>query len=171
MKENRYAAIDFETMDTWRASVCSVGCVIFENDKITDTFYSLVCPPSKNENPYCVQTHGLRYKDVQNSPKFNEVWKKINKMIDGCPVISHNASFERSCIEACNDEFGTDYHYKYIDTLKLSRRYLSELYNHRLDTVCHKLHIKLEYHHNALDDAKACGEIYIKLKQKFLLND
>ena len=49
-KKNRYVAIDFEKLDTLPVSVCSVGIAVIENNKIVDTFYSLVCPPSKNEN-------------------------------------------------------------------------------------------------------------------------
>ena len=48
-KNNRYVAIDFEKLDTLPSSVCSVGVAVIENNQITDTFYSLVCPPSKNK--------------------------------------------------------------------------------------------------------------------------
>ena len=170
-KNNRYVAIDFEKLDTLPSSVCSVGVAVIENNQITDTFYSLVCPPSKNENYYCVQTHGLHYKDVKNAPKFPQVWKKVDKMIKGCPIIAHNVGFEKSCINACNETFDTPNDYTYIDTLKLARKYLKSLTNHKLDTVCESLNIKLKHHHNAADDAKACGEIFIKLKKKFKLND
>ncbi len=173
MKKDRYVAIDFETMTTWRASVCSVGLAVIENGKIVDTFYSLVCPLSKDENYYCCLTHGLKYKDVKDSPKFDEIWEKIDKeYIKGSPLIAHNAPFEKSCINACNETFDTNNDYEYIDTLKLSRKYLSKLEKHTLDVVCEALHCKLKHHHNALDDAKACAEIFIKLgkKHKEILN-
>ena len=173
MEKDRYVAIDFETMTTWRASVCSVGLAVIENGKITDTFYSLVCPLSKEENYYCCQTHGLKYKDVKDSPKFDEIWGIIDKeYIKGSPLIAHNAPFEKSCINACNETFDTNSDYKYIDTLKLSRKYLNKLEKHTLDAVCEALHCKLKHHHNALDDAKACAEVFIKLgkKHKEILN-
>lgn len=169
--KNRYAALDFETLEHWRCSVCSVSCVIFENDKIVDEFYSLVCPPTKLEEYHCVKVHGIHYEDVKNAPTFPEVWEKIDKMIADSPIVAHNASFEKSCINACNEEFGTNSKYEYIDTLKLSRKYLYNMPNHQLDTVCRRLKVKLKHHHNALDDARACGEVYAKLKQKYQLND
>ncbi len=171
MSNNRYAALDFEILEFWRASVCSVGCVIFENGKIVDKFYSLVCPPTKFEEWHCYNIHGIRYKDVKDAPKFPEVWEKIDKMIGDSPIVAHNVGFEKSCINACSDEFGTKNDYKYIDTLKLSRKYLKGMRNHQLDTVCEKLNIKLKHHHNAFDDAKACGEIYNKINKKYLLNE
>lgn len=168
---HRYVAIDFEKMDTIPVSVCSVGVAVIENDKITDTFYSLVCPPSKNENWYCFITNGLHYNDVKKSPKFPEVWKKVDKMIDGCPIISHNFGVERSCINACNEYYGTNNDYDYICTLSLSRKYLTELPSKALDMVCEALHVKLKQHHNALDDAKAAAQCFIKLKKKYHIKD
>lgn len=169
--KNKYAAIDFEIMDTIRSSVCSLSVVIIENYKITNTFYSLVKPNTRYENPYCVQTHGLHYEDVKNAPTFPEVWKEVEKLIDGCILIAHNVGFEKSCINACHEEFGTNNDYEYIDTLSLSRKFLKKLNNHKLNTVCEHLNIDLKNHHNALDDAKACANIFIKLNKKYKLYD
>lgn len=170
-KNNRYVAIDFEKLDTMPSSVCSVGVAVIENNQIIDTFYSLVCPPSKNENYYCVQTHGLHYKDVKNAPKFPQVWKKVDKIINGCPVIAHNYGVERGCINACNEYYETEYNYDYICTLALSRKYLSDLPSKGLDLVCEALNYKMGYHHNALDDAIASAEVFLRIKNKFNLKD
>lgn len=168
---NRYVAIDFEKLDTIPSSICSVGLAVIENDKITKTFYSLICPPSKNENYYCVQTHGLHYKDVKNAPKFPEIWKKIDKIIGDSPIIAHNFGVERGCINACNEYYGTDYNYEYICTLALSRKYLNELPTKGLDVVCEALNYNMGYHHNAKNDAIASAEIFLRIKKKFNLKD
>ena len=39
-----FAAIDFETANNERSSVCSVGIVIVRNGEILDNFYSLIQP-------------------------------------------------------------------------------------------------------------------------------
>ena len=39
-----FAAIDFETANGQRTSVCSVGIVIVRNGKIVDRIYSLIRP-------------------------------------------------------------------------------------------------------------------------------
>jgi DNA polymerase III epsilon subunit-like protein len=39
-----FAAIDFETANNERSSVCSVGVVIVRNGEIVDSFYSLIQP-------------------------------------------------------------------------------------------------------------------------------
>lgn len=170
-KKSRYVALDFEKLDTLPSSVCSIGLAVIENDKITKTFYSLVCPPSKNENYYCVQTHGLHYEDVKNAPKFPEIWKKIDKIIGKSPIVTHNFGVERGCINACNEYYDTDYNYEYICTLALSRKYLDDLPNKGLDMVCEALNYKIGYHHNAKDDAIACAEVFLRIKDKFKLKD
>ena len=39
-----FAAIDFETANSERSSVCSVGVVIVRDGEIVDSFYSLIKP-------------------------------------------------------------------------------------------------------------------------------
>ena len=41
---DNFAAIDFETANNERTSVCSVGVVIVKDGEIVDKFYSLIHP-------------------------------------------------------------------------------------------------------------------------------
>ena len=46
-----FAAIDFETANNQRSSVCSVGIVVVRKDKFVDIFFSLL-NPDPNYYPY-----------------------------------------------------------------------------------------------------------------------
>ena len=48
-----FAAIDFETANNERSSVCSVGIVIVRDGKIVDKFYSLIKPEPEYYNYWC----------------------------------------------------------------------------------------------------------------------
>ena len=48
-----FAAIDFETANNERSSVCSVGVVIVRNGEIVETFYSLIQPEPNYYNYWC----------------------------------------------------------------------------------------------------------------------
>lgn len=52
-----FAAIDFETANNERSSVCSVGIVIVRGGEIVDKFYSLIKPEPKYYNYWCSQVH------------------------------------------------------------------------------------------------------------------
>lgn len=48
---NNFAAIDFETANRHRSSVCSVGIVIVRNGKICQEIYRLIKPCPNYYNP------------------------------------------------------------------------------------------------------------------------
>ena len=76
-----FAAIDFETANNERSSVCSIGIVIVRGEEIVDTFYSLIKPEPEYYNYWCSQVHGLCSNDTTDAPIFPEVWKQIEPLI------------------------------------------------------------------------------------------
>lgn len=49
-KDMNFAAIDFETANECRSSVCSVGVVIVKKGKVVDKFYSFTSVQRKSLN-------------------------------------------------------------------------------------------------------------------------
>ena len=95
-----FAAIDFETANSERSSVCSVGVVIVRNNEIVDSFYSLINPEPNYYNYWCTKVHGLTSRDTDDAPVFPEVWKQIAPLIEGLPLVAHNSPFDESCLKA-----------------------------------------------------------------------
>ncbi|HTN68226.1 MAG TPA: hypothetical protein VLZ33_02050 [Dysgonamonadaceae bacterium] len=54
-----FAAIDFETANSNRSSVCSVGLVIVMDGIITDRIYELIKPEPNYYSYWNSQVHGL----------------------------------------------------------------------------------------------------------------
>lgn len=155
-----FAAIDFETANNERSSVCSVGIVIVRNGEIVDSFYSLISPEPNYYNYWCSQVHGLTREDTEDAPVFPEVWKQIEPLIEGLPLVAHNSPFDESCLKAVFRVYQMDYpDYPFYDTLSVSRQTLPELENHQLYTVAAACGYQLDYHHHALADAEACAWI------------
>lgn len=90
-----FAAIDFETANNERTSVCSVGVIIVRNGEIVDSFYSLIQPEPNYYNYWCTQVHGLTEEDTEDAPIFPEVWKQIVPLIEGLPLVAHNKAVRR----------------------------------------------------------------------------
>lgn len=155
-----FAAIDFETANSERSSVCSVGIVIVRNGEIVDSFYSLIQPEPNYYTYWCSKVHGLSYADTDDAPVFPEVWRQIEPMIEGLPLVAHNSRFDEGCLRAVFRIYRMDYpDYEFYDTLYASRRAFPWLANHQLHTVAAACGFDLENHHNALADAEACAWI------------
>ena len=159
-KMKDFAAIDFETANYERSSVCSVGIVIVRNGEIVDSFYSLIQPEPNYYHYICRQVHGLCNKDTDSAPIFPDVWAQVEPLIAGLPLVAHNSQFDEGCLKAVFRTYCMDYpDYEFHDTLRASRRKLRQLPNHQLHTVAAACGYCLENHHYALADAEACAWI------------
>ena len=156
-----FAAIDFETANSERSSVCSVGVVIVRNNEIVDSFYSLINPEPNYYNYWCTKVHGLTSRDTDDAPVFPEVWKQIVPLIEGLPLVAHNSPFDESCLKAVFRVYQMDYpDYKFYDTLSTARRTMKGLENHQLHTVAAVCGYQLDNHHHALAGGSVnCREI------------
>ena len=70
-----FAAIDFETANNERSSVCSVGIVVVRNGEVTEKFYSLIQPEPNYYSYFCSQVHGLTREDTEEgkfSPRYGK---------------------------------------------------------------------------------------------------
>ena len=159
-----FAAIDFETANYERTSVCSVGVVIVRGGVIVDTFYSLIQPEPNYYKYWCSQVHGLCREDTEDAPVFPYVWAQIEPLIEGLPLVAHNKAFDEGCLKAVFRCYQMDYpDYEFLDTPAASRRQLPNLPNHQLDTVAAACGFPMENHHHALADAEACAHIALQI--------
>lgn len=155
-----FAAIDFETANCERSSVCSVGVVIVRDGQIVDSFYSLINPEPNYYSYICTRVHGLTHIDTDDAPVFPDVWKHIEPLIEGLPLVAHNSPFDEGCLRAVFRVYQMDYpDYTFYDTLCVSRRCFRDLPNHQLQTVAAACGYNLANHHHALADAEACAYI------------
>lgn len=158
-----FAAIDFETANNERSSVCSVGVVIVRRGEIVDRFYSLIKPEPEYYSFRCSQVHGLCAADTENAPIFPNVWAQIEPLIEGLPLVAHNKAFDESCLKAAFRVYQMDYpDYEFHCTCIASRRRWPGFRNN-LDAAAARCGYHLEYHHHALADAEACAAIALSI--------
>ncbi|MCQ2292921.1 MAG: 3'-5' exoribonuclease [Bacteroidaceae bacterium] len=158
-----FAAIDFETANYERSSVCAVGVVVVRDGEIVDTFYSLIKPEPELYTVWCTQVHGLTLEDTVDAPVFPDVWAQIAPRIAGLPLVAHNKVFDESCLKAAFRTYGMDYpDYEFHCTLIRSRQLWPEG-RHNLDIIAARCGYYLQNHHHALADAEACAAIALKI--------
>lgn len=161
---NSFIAIDFETSNHKRTSICSVGMVFVKNKKIVDKHYALVKPKPNFYIPDFVKIHGITYWDTLKVDTFDVFWKSILLKIGNLPFVAHNKAFDFSCLNATLEEYQLpELKNDFFCSLKQSRQVLPQLENHKLPTVAKHFGYDLQNHHNAIADAEACAVISMNI--------
>ena len=104
---------------------------------------------------------------VKQAPVFRRRPRSLDFVSDSV-LIAHNAPFDTSFL---NHEISRVYPghrmvNPHLCTVKLSRRVLPELLNHRLDTIASHFSIPIASRHRAGSDALATAEIFLLLLDK-----
>ena len=160
-----FAAIDFETANGQRTSVCSVGVVVVRGGRPSESIYRLIRPYPNYYSAFTTAIHGLTRSDTENAPSFPDVWDEIAPRIEGLPLVAHNSPFDEGCLRAVFELYGMPYPgYRFYCTCRASRRtFGTRLPNHQLHTVSAACGFDLANHHHALADAEACARIALKI--------
>lgn len=89
-----FAAIDFETANGNRSSICSMGLVVVKEGAITDTFYRLVHPVPDYYSYWNTQIHGLTAQDTRGAADFPEVWAEAVPLIGNLPLVAQYCGYD-----------------------------------------------------------------------------
>jgi DNA polymerase III subunit epsilon len=159
MNINKFTAIDFETANGSRNSICQVGLIVFENGLITNEINILVQPPNNFYWDRFIDIHGITPRKTANEPTFDQIWHLIAPFITNQNVVAHNGlSFDFPVLEKTLTHYGiATPEYNKLDTCRIYRGGLKDL--------CDYHDIPLN-HHDALSDAKACGELFLRYLQQ-----
>ncbi|MDE5629292.1 MAG: 3'-5' exonuclease [Muribaculaceae bacterium] len=163
---DNFIAIDVETANNQRSSICAIGAVKVRDGVICDRRYSLVRPEPDWYSWHCTRVHGLTDDDTWNAPSFGTIWKEWEDWMENLPLVAHNAAFDESCIRAACRIYGLEEPEEAFGcTLQAARRSIPRgmCASKSLDTLCQFFGIPLLQHHNAMDDAEACAKLAVIL--------
>ena len=159
-----FAAIDFETANPYRSSVCCVGVVVVREGVVVERFYRLIRPEPNYYMSWNTRVHGITAADTDGAPRFPEVWQEVAPLVEGLPLVAHNSPFDEGCLKAVFRRYELEYpDYRFYCTCRAARRTMPQLPNHRLETVAEACGFDLRQHHHALADAEACAEIALQI--------
>ena len=161
-----FYAIDFETANPCRSSICSFGLIEVVDGAVTNRWHSLVRPEPLVFTPINTGIHGITAEQVINAPRFEEIWPKVEPLLSGQCVIAHNASFDISALRATLDQYRIAYPaLTYLCSLMISRNVWQEFSSHKLSVLAQAFHIPLK-HHDATSDAEAAAMIVMHAASK-----
>jgi DNA polymerase-3 subunit epsilon len=165
MTDLSFVALDVETANRARGSVCAIGLVVVDEGTV-GSVYSWLCRPPKTLNTFDgfnTSIHGITAEHVASEPTFRERIEDAVDIIGDRPVVAHNAAFDLGAIRDGCDADGMSWpSVTYGCTRVWSRRELT-LINYKLPIVAAKLGIRIDAHHDALEDARTCGAILLEL--------
>ena len=162
----KFTAIDVETSNADMTSICQIGIAQFENGVLVNEWISLI-DPEDYFDPINESIHGISEEDVEDSPTFPEVIEKIKTLFSDSIIVSHT-HFDRVSIGRAIAKYSlTPLENSWLDSAKVVRRAWQELSRsgYGLSNVCKIIGYEFK-HHNALEDAKACGHVLLAAIEK-----
>lgn len=155
-------AIDFETANAKRSSVCAMGVAVIEGNAIRSKASWLIRPPTLHFDSYNTFIHGITARDVKDQPEFNELWGNLRQFFEGTLVIAHNASFDMSVLRHVLDNYHIAYpKIDYYCTRVIAKCTWPSLMSYSLPIIASHLGIEFK-HHDAQEDAVACAQIALR---------
>lgn len=162
--DSPFVVFDIETtgLHNDKNNITEIGAVKVVNGQIVDKWSTFVnpCQPIP-EN--IVELTGITDSMVADAPKIEEILGEFFEFCKDCILVAHNAAFDIGFIKKAAERHNFEFNFCYLDTLMLARCMYPELPNFKLDTLTKHLHVILENHHRAVDDAKATADVFVKM--------
>jgi len=157
----RFFALDVETANHDRASICQIGIACVRPDNTIETWVTYVDP--EVEHWAFTYLHKINAKTVRRAPRFHEVLPMLSDALQGRVVYQHSG-FDRSAITAaCRAHGVPEPVWDWQDSVQVARRAWPELKGnggHGLASL--KVHLGLSFaHHDAGEDARAAAEVVL----------
>ncbi len=167
LSELTYTVFDTETTGLEPSKgdeIIQIGAARIVNGRLLrqETFDQIVDPeiPLKPEG---IPIHGITEDMVRGQPNIDVVLPAFHEFCEDTVLIAHNAAFDMRFLQLKEDRTGIRFTQPVLDTLLLSAVVHPNQESHKLDVILERLGITIATRHNALEDALATGEVFLKL--------
>jgi DNA polymerase-3 subunit epsilon len=170
MSEQTVAVIDFETTGMspqGGGRATEIAAVLVRGGRVIDTYQSLM-RSSAWVPPFIEQLTGISNAMLADAPPAEQVMGEVAAFTRGCPLVAHNASFDRGFWQ---HELGlagiaADPAHEFACTVLLARRLYPEAPNCKLGTLAqfHRLPDSGRAH-RALADALTTAHLLLRMQQ------
>lgn len=158
----RFFALDVETANHDRGSICQIGVACVRPDNSIETWVTFVDP--QVDRWAFTWLHGISARTVKGAPTFAEVLPVLRDALNGATVYQHSG-FDRSAVAAACGNSGLQVpQWDWRDSVHVARAAWPELRGnggHGLASL--KQHLGLVFeHHDAGEDARAAAEVVLR---------
>jgi DNA polymerase-3 subunit epsilon len=165
--ELTYTVFDTETTGLEPSKgdeIIQIGAArIVNNRLLRQEIFDQLVDPERPLKPESIPIHGIREDMVRGQPNIDLVLPAFHEFCEDTVLIAHNAAFDMRFLQLKEERTGVRFAQPVLDTLLLSAVAHPNQESHKLDVILERLGIQIEGRHNALDDALATGEAFLKL--------
>lgn len=164
---HRIAVIDFETTgmapdDGARAT--ELGLVLLEGGRVVERFQSLMRSGAW-VSPFITQLTGITQAMVDAAPPAAEVMREAARLVQGVPLVAHNAAFDRKFWQHELALAGLAAPQPFVCTVLLARRLYPQAGSHSLGNLATYLQLPATGRaHRALADAEMAAALLTRIQ-------
>lgn len=167
LSELTYTVFDTETTGLEPSKgdeIIQIGAARIVNNRLLkqETFNQIV-DPERPLKPESIPIHGITEDMVRGQPNIDLVLPAFHAFCEETVLIAHNAAFDMRFLQLKEERTGLRFTQPVLDTLLLSAVVHPNQESHKLDVILERLGIHIDSRHNALEDAIATGEVFLKL--------
>ncbi len=160
-----FVAVDLETtgLDRRTDRITEIGMVRYVNGREVAS-YSRLVNPQRDIPAFIQKLTGITNEAVADAPTFDKIADEVLDFIGRLAICGHQVDFDFNFLNMELKKAGLkQVRNGQIDTLSTARMLLTNEEGYALGKVAVALNIELENAHRALDDARASGEICLRL--------
>lgn len=166
----RFYSLDVETANPDQSTICQIGVGIFEDGKLVDTWKSYIDPQDYFHWRF-IEIHGITPKMVKRKPTFPKVYPVLREMFEH-NIVVHHSPFDRVAFRKAFDRYDLEpFEVQWLDSVRVAQHTWEEFSEggYNLAHLAYQLDIEFQ-HHDALEDAVACGKIVVAASKKTSLD-
>ena len=162
-----FTVVDIETtgLSSFGAEILEVSALKYRGDTFVASFSSLI-KPSAHIPYFITELTGITDQMVADAADRKGVLRDFAAFAEGDILIGHNVNFD---VNFLYDELllhlGYPLKNDFVDVLRLSRRYLPDLPDHKQVTLAAHFGLDVSGSHRALRDTEICAENYLRIKE------
>lgn len=157
-----FVAVDVETANADRSSICQIGIACFENGRLSNGWKSLVNPEDYFD-AVNISLHGIDEHTVRFSPTWREIYPLVAAFTQGKIVVSHSKFDDVALHRACHRATISMWECQWLDSVRVVRRAWPKFSKSGYGLANLAQQFGIDYQaHDALEDARCAGEIVVR---------
>ena len=164
-----YVVIDVETtgLDPTYCEIIEVSAIKYSSGAVSDRFTSLV-KPSEPIDDYIADLTGITNEMLSNAPDPAAVLPTFASFVSDSILVGYNVNFDINFLYDNLKPLGVTLSNSFIDVLRLARRVVTDVPNHKLVTIANYYGISPEISHRSSADCETCNNCFVKLQSSII---